>query len=207
MSLASAVLRVHGRTLPGRPSTTLALLALLVLTVPLLGACGAAPADDPATATATAPPRPLSLDAAGLGMLPAVEVMLIPADGGPSTTVVALIADTPATRMRGLQGVAALADGEGMLFLHPDEPDDADRAGFWMLDTPIPLDIVFVRDGRVVGVGTMQPCRMRPCPITHPGEPYDAALEIPAGWLARSGIGVGATIAWSDPAIGADGRG
>lgn len=99
-----------------------------------------------------------------------------------------LVADTDTARSRGLQGVARIPDGVGMLFVFPDEPGPGGRPGFWMLDTVVPLDIAFVDAGTIVGVATMTPCAARPCPITHPGVPYDMALETAAGALVGAGI-------------------
>ena len=114
--------------------------------------------------------------------------------------VLAVVADTPAARERGLQGVDEVPAGVGMLFVFPDppgsQPGAGGRPGFWMLDTIVPLDIAFAAGGTVVGVATMQPCAARPCPITHPGVEYDVALELAAGELARAGVGPGDRLEW-----------
>lgn len=102
-----------------------------------------------------------------------------------------LVADTPVARARGLQGVAEVPDGVGMLFVFEDPPGPGGRPGFWMLDTLVPLDIAFVADDVVVGVATMVPCTARPCPTTHPGVAYDIALETAAGVLIDAGVTVG----------------
>jgi len=52
------------------------------------------------------------------------------------------IADTPELREKGLQGVKSLGDNEGMLFVF-EEPCEV---GFWMKDTLIPLDIIFINE-------------------------------------------------------------
>lgn len=110
--------------------------------------------------------------------------------------VQAVVADTPAARERGLQGVDEVPDSVGMLFVFPDQPGAGGRPGFWMLDTVVPLDIAFAAGGTVVGVATMEPCAARPCPITHPGVEYDVALELAAGELARAGVGIGNRLEW-----------
>lgn len=51
-------------------------------------------------------------------------------------------ARTEEERIKGLQGVTELKDDEGMLFFF-EEPDTID---FWMKDTKIPLDIIFIDD-------------------------------------------------------------
>lgn len=111
-----------------------------------------------------------------------------------------LVAATTSARARGLSGIATVPDGIGMLFVFPDAPDASARAGFWMLDTLVPLDIAFVADGRVVGVATMQPCAAQPCPITHPGGSYDVALETAAGVLTGAGVTVGDVLERAGPA-------
>lgn len=51
-------------------------------------------------------------------------------------------AKTDAEKIKGLQGVTELKEDEGMLFVY-DEPS---TIGFWMKDTEIPLDIVFINE-------------------------------------------------------------
>ena len=59
------------------------------------------------------------------------------------------IADDEAERARGLMYREPLADDRGMLFQFPDM---AER-GFWMENTPSPLDIVYIDDqGRIVSI-------------------------------------------------------
>lgn len=151
---------------------------------------------------------PASWDA-GLDHLPRVDVLLGGSTDDDAVLVVtALVADTAQARSRGLQAVTDLPSDAGMLFVFPGRARVAeDRAGFWMLDTPIPLDIAFAADGVVVGVATMLPCVAAPCPITHPGVPYDAALEVSAGLLSDAGVGPGARFAWRATSDSAGGSG
>ncbi|WP_343793085.1 DUF192 domain-containing protein [Brevundimonas kwangchunensis] len=59
------------------------------------------------------------------------------------------IADDEAERQRGLMGRPPLADDRGMLFQFPDV---AER-GFWMHNTPSPLDIIYIDPrGRIVSI-------------------------------------------------------
>lgn len=51
-------------------------------------------------------------------------------------------ARTEEERIKGLQGVTEMKDDEGMLFFF-EEPQ---TVGFWMKDTKIPLDIIFIDD-------------------------------------------------------------
>ena len=57
-------------------------------------------------------------------------------------------------KLKGLQGVSKLEDDEGMLFIY-DEPK---TVGFWMKDTLIPLDIIFIdQDGEVISIYQGEP--------------------------------------------------
>ena len=59
------------------------------------------------------------------------------------------VADTPAKREMGLQYRRDLATDRGMIFLFPNESQQA----FWMKNTPIPLDMIFInRDRKIVGI-------------------------------------------------------
>lgn len=53
-----------------------------------------------------------------------------------------LVAETEEEKTKGLQDVEELDDDEGMLFVY-DEPQ---QVVFWMKDTTIPLDIIFIND-------------------------------------------------------------
>ncbi len=89
----------------------------------------------------------------------------------------------------GLMFRGALAPDEGMLFRFP----APGRHGFWMKNTRLPLDILFVGDdGRVVNVAERaEPLRLR----QHLSRgPVSEVLEAPGGWCAAHGVGAGARI-------------
>lgn len=52
------------------------------------------------------------------------------------------LAETEEEQMKGLQGVHTLPEDEGVLFVF-EEPGEV---GFWMKDTLIPLDIIYIND-------------------------------------------------------------
>lgn len=93
------------------------------------------------------------------------------------------IADTPATEQRGLMYRTELGENKGMIFVWPSES----RRTFWMHNTCIPLDMLFLaKDGTIVGqleqVPTLndRPRSVR-CPAAY-------VLEVNAGWTRRHGI-------------------
>ncbi len=89
------------------------------------------------------------------------------------------VADTDAARIRGLQGRFALDEDAGMLFVFPQE----DVVSFWMKETLIPLDMIWLdRNLRVVDIrADAPPCRANPCPIYTPAGRALFVLEINAG--------------------------
>lgn len=99
------------------------------------------------------------------------------------------IADTPDTRARGLMFRTELAVDEGMLFLFP----DAAPRTFWMKDTPLSLDMLFVApDGRVCGLlERVPPHTLDPRPS---GCDASAVLEVNGGVAADLGVSVGARL-------------
>lgn len=64
------------------------------------------------------------------------------------------VARTEEEKIKGLQEKESLGENEGMLFIY-DEPQEL---AFWMKDTAIPLDVVFIdEDGEVISVQQGQP--------------------------------------------------
>jgi len=103
------------------------------------------------------------------------------------------VADTEALRSQGLMGVTDLGGVDGMLFVSEETTD----GGFWMKNTLIPLDIAFFdTGGAYVDVLTMEPCTSEPCPVYHPSDSYQYAVESPAG--ALDFVGEGSVLELSD---------
>lgn len=62
---------------------------------------------------------------------------------------------------------------------------------FWMHRTPAPLDMLFVRNGRVIAIEAgAQPCMHLPCRSYGPDQPVDGVLELAAGQATALGIGI-----------------
>ena len=96
------------------------------------------------------------------------------------------IADDEQERNRGLMFRESLADDRGMLF-HFQEPE---RASFWMRNTIISLDIIFIGvDGRILNIAE------RTTPYSEAGIPAAGmtrgVLEIRGGRAAELGIRAG----------------
>jgi len=99
------------------------------------------------------------------------------------------IADDDHERARGLMYRDELGANEGMLFIFR---ETAPRS-FWMLNTRIPLDIVYIGpDLEIVGWSLdTPPCRTRRCPGYPSGAPAKYVLEVNAGEMARLGVEIG----------------
>ncbi|MBK8994309.1 MAG: DUF192 domain-containing protein [Myxococcales bacterium] len=108
------------------------------------------------------------------------------ADAPGSPRVEVELADRPETRERGLMYRTGMPDDAGMLFSWPNEQ----VRSFWMHNTCIPLDMLFIdARGFIVGILEQVPTmndesRSIPCPAAH-------VLELNAGWTRAHGITAG----------------
>lgn len=94
------------------------------------------------------------------------------------------VADTPDERSHGLMFVQDLPQEYGMLFIFPEEGNYS----FWMKDTLIPLDIIWIdKDLKVVSIETAQPCQADPCPV-YMGGNAKYVLEVNGGAANRTGL-------------------
>ena len=104
------------------------------------------------------------------------------------------VAQTAATREHGLMDRTSLPPHTGMIFVFP---QDAGQA-FWMKNTLIPLDMVFVgADGKVRRVYAGVPVVPRSLPddrIPLENGVAKYVIELPAGEAARDGIVEGITL-------------
>jgi len=101
-------------------------------------------------------------------------------------TVTAELAVTDAERARGLMFREKLLPDQGMLFVFEEE----DFHSFWMKNTLIPLDILWL-DGnrRIVHIeANVPPCAADPCPSYGPRRPGSFVLELKAGQAAAFGL-------------------
>lgn len=88
------------------------------------------------------------------------------------------IADNPAERAKGLMFKKELKENSGMLFIFP----ISDKHSFWMKNTLIPLDIIWIdKDQEIVYIHeNAQPCRDI-CNSITPDKDAKYVLEINAG--------------------------
>lgn len=120
-----------------------------------------------------------------------------PPDAGPppdawveigSQRVAAEMAITAAEQSRGLGYRDSLAWGSGMYFSY-------ERPGFytfWMKGMRFPIDIVWIRNGRIVDLHQDVPFEPGGNgPTLRPRQIVDAVLEVPAGYAAASGWRIG----------------
>jgi hypothetical protein len=94
------------------------------------------------------------------------------------------VADTPDERARGLMFRETMAPDAGMLF---DYGSDQRGVAFWMKNTPLPLDMIFIReDGTITQIAAdTTPYSLEPIASR---EPVRFVLEVNAGTAARLGI-------------------
>ena len=161
-----------------RPSRTALLLAMA-----WLACCRPEPAGNAAEAPAAARTSPAGLDL----------VQLTIEGGGRRHAFTVEVARTSDQQEHGLMERRSLAPDAGMLF-----PFDPPRpASFWMRNTLIPLDMLFIRpDGTIARVAANAvPLSETPVAVQ---EPVTAVLELKGGRAAELGIGAGDRVSWSD---------
>lgn len=118
------------------------------------------------------------------------------AAGGPVPEVSVEIAQAEEDRMRGLMYRRSMPEDGGMWFVF--EKDSVSK--FWMKNTCIPLDMVFVgADGVIVGIEENVP--------TLNENTYTAGctgryvLETNAGWTRKHGVKAGQKVTWASAGV------
>ncbi|MDY6768508.1 MAG: DUF192 domain-containing protein [Candidatus Nanohaloarchaea archaeon] len=111
----------------------------------------------------------------------------------PTGTMTVAVADTPAERQEGLMDRQSVPH-DGMLFVFP----DAAPRTFWMKDTQIALDIVFIGgNGTVLNVAAAAPDQGQPdtaLPRYRSDGPARYVVEVPRGAADRFGLVPGAQV-------------
>lgn len=100
------------------------------------------------------------------------------------------VARSDAEQQRGLMFRTEMAADEGMIF--PYSPPQ--RVAFWMKNTVIPLDIIYIGpDRRILNIALAQPYDRRPLPSSGP---VALVLEINGGRAAELGLVPGDKVDW-----------
>jgi uncharacterized membrane protein (UPF0127 family) len=131
---------------------------------------------------------------------PAAVVFLLP-DGGERRVAVE-VARTARQIERGLMHRQHLPPDSGMLFLLRRDKIQT----FWMKNTLIPLDMIFVA-GSMDVVGVVENAEPKTMTSRHVSRPSQYVVEVNGGWARAHGVGVGARARFENvPPIGpADG--
>ena len=153
------------------------MLAALCLACSPQGAAEMAP-----TAESEARTHPVS----GLEVIPLAVL-----GGGERHQFTVEVANTIETQRQGLMFRTELGPDEGMVFLYP----IPQMLGFWMKNTPLPLDIIFIDENRrIINIAAMTtPYSLES--VRSEG-PAVAVLEIPGGRAAELGIAPGDSVEW-----------
>lgn len=154
-----------------------------LLAILLVAACSPLAADAERQVVARAPSRHAI---SGLEVIP-----LTVASAGGRHTFSVEVARSEAEQAKGLMFRTAMGANEGMLFIR----NPPDRASFWMRNTVIPLDIVFIgQDRRILNIAA-NAVPYDETPLSSAGIAA-AVLELNGGRAAQLGIKAGDKVAW-----------
>ena len=144
------------------------------------------------TAGCTAEPQPSTAQAAGTLSPAGLELAPLEIRSGNRTHRFTVeVARTFAQQERGLMFRKKVGPSEGMLF--PFSPPQT--ATFWMKNTLIPLDMLFIRADGTIAFVAANTKPMSLDPVTA-GEPVVAVLEIAGGRSLQLGIKDGDRASW-----------
>ena len=99
------------------------------------------------------------------------------------------VVKTQAEVEKGLSGRASLDSKSGMLFIF----SKPDYYRFWMPDMNFPIDIIWIREDRIVGISPDVSNEFDPAnpKFYTPPRPADRVLEVNAGFAQKKNIRVG----------------
>jgi uncharacterized membrane protein (UPF0127 family) len=96
---------------------------------------------------------------------------------------------------KGLMFRESLGYNEGMFFVY----SDSKPRTFWMKNTLIPLDMIFIDENfTVVNIHNAVPCKADPCHVYNSGADSKYVLEINGGLAEQNNITIGNTIIVSE---------
>ena len=151
----------------------------ILLSVLLMGCSPPTTAEPPTTTSDSPTQAPVST---GQKLPISAEAIL------PNGTKIQLeVAQTPKQQEIGLMYRTSLPDNQGMLFKFP----SAQPVKFWMKNTLIPLDMVFIHNGVVKYIQTSAPpCTSEPCPSYGPNTLIDSVIELRSKRATELGLKV-----------------
>lgn len=117
------------------------------------------------------------------------ELTFLTEDGEPVSTLNISVADTDMERSQGLMDVNEMPEDTGMLFIFDEERIQS----FWMVNTPLPLDIMYVNSDSVI-VRIYQnttPFSQTSLPSEYPAQ---FVVETNGGYSVANGINEGMKI-------------
>ncbi|MDO8462530.1 MAG: DUF192 domain-containing protein [Deltaproteobacteria bacterium] len=116
--------------------------------------------------------------------------MILTNSQGASSVFTVEVADTPQLHAKGLMFRKSLAADAGMIFIF----DEETGSSFWMKNTPISLDIIFIgKDLKIIGIAK-NTTPYSEVPIFS-ALPYRYVLELNAGAAEAGGIVAGDAVA------------
>jgi hypothetical protein len=113
------------------------------------------------------------------------------------TTLTIEVVQTETERERGLMYRTKLDENSGMLFVF----QQPDIKTFWMKNTLIPLDMIFIADdNKIIHIEkNVPPCKNDPCQVYSSGKPVLYVLEVNGGFADRHTITEGNTVVLPSP--------
>jgi uncharacterized membrane protein (UPF0127 family) len=98
------------------------------------------------------------------------------------------LAITAEEQAKGLMHRESMDENAGMLFVFTKEK----IPGFWMKNTLIPLDMIFIgSDNKVKEILVAEPCKKEPCVGYKPKEKVMYVLEVNKGFTERHNVSIG----------------
>ncbi len=153
-----------------------------------------------------------AVDSSGLASAPAPAPVPVPAPAPPPAPALATtkavfitpkgrqssftceIAQTPSERATGLMHRKTLAPTKGMVFVFPHPEEQM----FWMKNTHIPLDMIFISSDGVV-VGVVENARPLSMELRGVSTPSQFVVELAAFTAGKHGIKVGTKVGFDPP--------
>ncbi len=100
--------------------------------------------------------------------------------------IIVSLADTPEKRAKGFMGVDFLEENRGMLFVF----ENPGQYSFWNKNTLIPLDIIWIRNKKIIKIDYL-PSIDKGLKVLDSPEEIDWVLEANAGWSEKNNIKIG----------------